>query len=77
MKFLESLGTVVQLKQLKMYSGGLDTRNDSDGEFSVAWADDFLQVMFHVATMMTGCEPLDKKRHIGNDFVHVVYLVRQ
>lgn len=34
-----------------------------------------LAVMFHVATLMPHNDPscLNKKRHIGNDFVTIVY----
>ena len=43
---------------------------------SVFWEGDFLQVVFHVTTLMP--KPQDqslqnKKRHIGNDYVNIIY----
>jgi hypothetical protein len=60
------------------YTGGLDRNSvDQDGEFALRWSDDVTQVMFHVVTFMPN-NPSDqhftnKKRHIGNDYVHIVW----
>eukprot|EP00742_Colponemidia_sp_Colp-10_P008317 GILJ01009000.1.p1 GENE.GILJ01009000.1~~GILJ01009000.1.p1 ORF type:complete len:1747 (-),score=226.90 GILJ01009000.1:122-5362(-) len=81
LRFLHSIGQVVRLKDcIDMYTGGLDRKNDSDGEFSIYFKDPFSQVMFHVATLMPGrTHAADirglqkKKRYIGNDFVSIIY----
>jgi len=80
LKFLRNLGKTIQLKNLKIgeYTGGLDRHSvDQDGEFALRWNDDVTQVMFHVVTFMPNI-PSDphftnKKRHIGNDYVHIVW----
>ncbi|XP_048871458.1 tuberin isoform X1 [Brienomyrus brachyistius] len=78
-QFLTGLGRLIHLKDCdpdQIYLGGLDQYGD-DGEFTYCWHDDIMQAIFHIATLMPtresdkGC--CNKKRHIGNDFVMVVY----
>jgi hypothetical protein len=75
-RFLEGLGRLVNLRgQLDVYAGGLDP--DEDGEYAYAWWDDIGQILYHTATMMP-TKPDDsqcnnKKRHIGNDYVRIVW----
>ncbi|CAG8567712.1 8513_t:CDS:1 [Dentiscutata erythropus] len=77
--FLNNLGTLVRLKNCKhVYTGGLDTEYDSDGKYAYYWEDDITQVIFHCATLMPTDLERDpqcslKKRHIGNDYVTIVY----
>ncbi|CAG8495580.1 25622_t:CDS:2 [Gigaspora margarita] len=77
--FLNNLGTLVRLKNCKhVYTGGLDTDYDSDGKYAYYWEDDITQVIFHCATLMPTDLERDpqcslKKRHIGNDYVTIVY----
>ncbi|KAF4315897.1 hypothetical protein BBO99_00003190 [Phytophthora kernoviae] len=86
LRFLRGLGTFTKLEGLPGYTGGLDISNNSDGKFGLIYKDEYAQVMFHVATMMipestrpTGeifsgtFASMKKKRHIGNDFVQVVF----
>ncbi|KAG6610000.1 ATPase WRNIP1 [Phytophthora cinnamomi] len=67
-------------------TGGLDTASNSDGKFGLVYKDSCAQIMFHVATMMVpendrpagtpaigNFASMKKKRHIGNDFVHIVF----
>ena len=75
-RFLEGLGRLVNLGgQLDVYVGGLDP--DEDGEYAYAWWDDIGQILYHTATMMPTrlddphCN--NKKRHIGNDYVRIVW----
>uniref|UniRef100_A0A8K9V8C1 Tuberin n=1 Tax=Oncorhynchus mykiss TaxID=8022 RepID=A0A8K9V8C1_ONCMY len=77
--FLTGLGKLIHLKDCdpdQIFLGGLDQYGD-DGEFTYCWHDDIMQAIFHIATLMPnrdsdkGC--CNKKRHIGNDFVMVVY----
>jgi hypothetical protein len=77
LKFLKLLGHKVRLKGFQSFSGGLDTRGDLTGEFSVfsKWQD--YEVMFHVSTMLP-CDQTDKqfvqrKRHLGNDVCLLIY----
>ncbi|KAL1410912.1 Tuberous sclerosis 2-like protein [Vanrija albida] len=76
--FLAGLGRVIKLKgQVDVYTGGLDTHNDTDGEYAYAWWDDLAQTVFHAPTLMPNVEHLpeytNKKRLVGNDFVKIVY----
>jgi len=59
-----------------VYLGGLD-RSGTDGQCAYFYQDEIMQVIFHVATLMP-TNPEDphcsnKKLHIGNDFVTVIY----
>ncbi|KAF9181725.1 Tuberous sclerosis 2-like protein [Haplosporangium sp. Z 767] len=76
-KFLTGLGSLVRLKGAKIYAGGLDLEMDLDGEYAYSHQDEITQMIFHVATMMPN-HPHDlnfdfKKRHIGNDWVTIVF----
>ncbi|KAF9920789.1 Tuberous sclerosis 2-like protein [Linnemannia zychae] len=76
-KFLAGLGSLVRLKNAKIYAGGLDLEMDLDGEYAYSYQDEITQMIFHVATMMPNY-PHDvnfdsKKRHIGNDWVTIVF----
>ena len=79
-KFLSLLGDFVDLKGCKdVYTGGLDTSSECiDGEKALWWADnDTNQIIFHTTTLMPNRENDDKrtfkKRHIGNDYVVIVW----
>jgi len=78
-QFLHGLGSLLSLKDIdkqETFTGGLDHK-DGDGDFAYVWEDDVMQVTFHVATLMPSHEKdpkaNKKKRHIGNDFVAIVY----
>eukprot|EP01134_Creolimax_fragrantissima_P000767 CFRG0767T1 len=75
MKFLQKLGTLIRLEKSELYTGGLDREENADGEYTYHWQDDITEVVFHVATLMPCSQAMcvDKKRHIGNDFVTIVY----
>uniref|UniRef100_A0A1Q3F6E4 Putative tuberin n=1 Tax=Culex tarsalis TaxID=7177 RepID=A0A1Q3F6E4_CULTA len=77
-KFLRKLGTLVAIKEAKEQNFFIDLEcNGKDGNFTYIWQDDIVQVTFHVATLMPNhrhdpnCN--EKKKHIGNDFVSIVY----
>ncbi|KAL1777940.1 tuberous sclerosis 2 [Sigmodon hispidus] len=59
-----------------MYLGGLDVCGE-DGQFTYCWHDDIIQAVFHIATLMPTKDVdkhrCDKKRHLGNDFVSIIY----
>jgi len=53
LKFLDKIGVLVRLKDNRdIYTGGLDTENDMDGEYARCWSSKLTQVIFHVTTMM-------------------------
>ncbi|KAM6299277.1 tuberin [Aegotheles albertisi] len=78
-EFLTGLGKLIELKDCqpdKIYLGGLDVCGE-DGQFTYCWHDDIMQAIFHIATLMP-TKDLDKyrcnkKRHLGNDFVSIIY----
>ncbi|KAJ2997153.1 Tuberous sclerosis 2-like protein [Globomyces sp. JEL0801] len=79
--FLSSLGNFIPLcNNRDIYTGGLDTSPDTiDGPNALCYIPDerMSQVIFHVTTIMPN-NPNDllrtaKKRHIGNDFVTIVW----
>lgn len=75
--FVDGLGDLITLKGTDTNTGGLDSENNFDGEFAFFWSDRITQIIFHVTTMMpiTEGDPqcTMKKRHIGNDFVNIVF----
>ena len=53
--FLERLGDVIPLQECKArgyFTAGLDCINGSDGEYSLLWRQPYLQIHYHVATLM-------------------------
>ncbi|KAM5227476.1 tuberin isoform 6-T6 [Ctenodactylus gundi] len=78
-EFLTGLGRLIELKDCqpdKVYLGGLDVCGE-DGQFTYCWHDDIMQAVFHIATLMPTKDGdkhrCDKKRHLGNDFVSIIY----
>ncbi|KAL5291508.1 TSC2 family protein [Megaselia abdita] len=76
--FLKNLGTLVSLKNAKENNLFINLEtNGADGLFTYVWMDDIMQVIFHVATLMPTKESdpkcNEKKKHIGNDYVSIVY----
>ncbi|XP_019062528.1 tuberin isoform X4 [Fukomys damarensis] len=78
-EFLTGLGRLIELKDCqpdKVYLGGLDVCGE-DGQFTYCWHDDIMQAVFHIATLMPTKDMdkhrCDKKRHLGNDFVSIIY----
>jgi len=75
--FLEKLGKKIKLSTHQGFMGGLSS--DRDGEATIYSCKNInCEVIFHVATMMPMGNKDDvhfvsKKRHIGNDFVNIVW----
>ncbi|KAK6169153.1 hypothetical protein SNE40_020258 [Patella caerulea] len=78
-RLVEQLGQLICLRDVnpdQVYTGGLAS-NGEDGQFAYSWQDDAMQVIFHIATLMPNknsdpnCN--SKKRHIGNDYVTIIY----
>ncbi|XXQ34760.1 Rap-GAP domain-containing protein [Plasmodiophora brassicae] len=77
-RFLRSLGRFIPLRGSSCYSGGLDRTSDDDGCVALIWNDCLTRICFHVATLMPNYPEQfphgeNKKRHIGNDYVNIVY----
>jgi tuberous sclerosis protein 2 len=75
-RFLEGIGRLINLReQGDVYAGGLNP--DEDGEYAYAWWDDIGQILYHTATMMPSHledeYSINKKRHIGNDYVRIIW----
>ncbi|KRZ69545.1 Rap1 GTPase-activating protein 1 [Trichinella papuae] len=62
-EFLEFIGEKVQLRNFKGFRGGLDTIGE--------------EIMFHVSTLLPytvgDAQQLQRKRHIGNDIVAIIF----
>jgi hypothetical protein len=79
--FLSLLGKLFALKDARhVYTGGLDTSPEQlDGQYGLMHIYDrrMEQIIFHVTTMMPTKEHdtlcTGKKRHIGNDYVSIVW----
>lgn len=74
--FLSGLGTKVPLRGAQFNTQGLHP--DIDGEATFAWRDRVTEMVYHVATMMPtdfDDDPtcINKKRHIGNDYVNIIF----
>ncbi|KAM4877354.1 GTPase-activating Rap/Ran-GAP domain-like protein 3 [Thomomys bottae] len=76
-KFLALLGDTITLKGWTGYRGGLDTKNDTTGVNSVYTVYQGHEIMFHVSTMLPyskeNKQQVERKRHIGNDIVTIVF----
>lgn len=75
--FICGLGDLVRLQGTDINTGGLDREQDLDGEFMYFWKDRTTEIAFHITTMMPTLEQdpqcTMKKRHVGNDFVNIVF----
>lgn len=75
-ELLNTLGTVVPLKDKIGYLGGLDNVADRTGTHSVCTEYCNNTIMFHVATMIPSDDTetsISQKRHIGNDVVVIIF----
>jgi RAP1 GTPase activating protein 1 len=75
--FLDFLGEKVKLKGYKGYNGGLDVHENTTGTHSYATKHEGFEIMFHVSTLLPHSainrQQLERKRHIGNDVVVIVF----
>ncbi len=78
--FLGHLGAKIKLKGWSKYRGGLNVQNNETGEESVYTEWNGFEVMFHVSTLLpfnkADKQQLERKRHLGNDVVIVVFRER-
>ncbi|XP_066547636.1 rap1 GTPase-activating protein 1 isoform X10 [Amia ocellicauda] len=76
-EFLELLGHKIDLHDFKGFRGGLDVTHGQTGTESVYHNFRNKEIMFHVSTKLPYTEgdtqQLQRKRHIGNDIVAIVF----
>uniref|UniRef100_A0A8C1N0D6 GTPase-activating Rap/Ran-GAP domain-like protein 3 n=1 Tax=Cyprinus carpio TaxID=7962 RepID=A0A8C1N0D6_CYPCA len=76
-RFLNLLGDSICLQGWAGYRGGLDTKNDTTGINSIYTVYQGHELMFHVSTMLPyskeNKQQVERKRHIGNDIVTIVF----
>ncbi|XP_056244222.1 rap1 GTPase-activating protein 1 isoform X8 [Seriola aureovittata] len=76
-EFLEFLGQKIELHDFKGFRGGLDVTHGQTGIESVYTNFHNKEIMFHVSTKLPYTEgdsqQLQRKRHIGNDIVAIVF----
>ena len=75
---IEELGTLRRLKDATFNTQGLDRIDDADGQHAVVWNNDVTELVYHITTLMPNNEDVslntaNKKRHIGNDFVNIIF----
>eukprot|EP01135_Chromosphaera_perkinsii_P007102 Nk52_evm1s696 gene=Nk52_evmTU1s696 len=73
--FLDLIATKIRLKGFSQFRGGLDVKSDTTGEYSYFTEFKENSIMFHVSTLLpfTNGQQLERKRHIGNDIVVVIF----
>ena len=77
-EFLDGLGTLVKLQGASFNTQGLDKEYGTDGLYTVCWRDRVSEIVFHVTTQMptdleNDARCINKKRHIGNDYVSIIF----
>ncbi|XP_072036397.1 rap1 GTPase-activating protein 1-like isoform X2 [Amphiura filiformis] len=76
-EFLDLLAEKVELQDFKGFRGGLDVQHGQTGEHSLYTKYDNHEIMFHVSTLLPytdgDTQQLQRKRHIGNDIVAIVF----
>ncbi|XP_036386245.1 rap1 GTPase-activating protein 1 isoform X1 [Megalops cyprinoides] len=76
-EFLEFLGEKIELHDFKGFRGGLDVTHGQTGTESIYHNFHGKEIMFHVSTKLPYTEgdsqQLQRKRHIGNDIVAIVF----
>ena len=79
-EFLNILGEKIKLKDHKGYRGGLDIQNGHTGDVAIYDVFQDREIMFHVSTLLPytngDSQQLQRKRHIGNDIVAIVFQER-
>jgi len=75
-RFVDNLGKKVDIATHRGFNGKMDKKGQH-GKHFIYFGDNDVEVAFHVATRMptsdSDVQQLNKKKHIGNDFVHVVW----
>ncbi|XP_056294526.1 rap1 GTPase-activating protein 1 isoform X3 [Pseudoliparis swirei] len=76
-EFFEFLGHKIELHDFRGFRGGLDVTHGQTGTESIYTSFHNKEIMFHVSTKLPYTEgdsqQLQRKRHIGNDIVAIVF----
>lgn len=76
-EFLEWMGEKIKLKGYKGYRGGLDVVHNTTGIYSYKTHFEGFDIMYHVSTELPhdpdNPQQVERKRHIGNDVVVIVF----
>ncbi|GAM26221.1 hypothetical protein SAMD00019534_093960, partial [Acytostelium subglobosum LB1] len=76
-EFIDFLGDRVQLNGWGNFRAGLDVRSGTTGTHSIYQRWNNNEIMFHVSTLLPfnvkDKQQLERKRHIGNDIVVIVF----
>jgi len=76
-EFLALLGERINLKYWNNYRAGLDVEHGTTGQCSQYTRYEDAEVMFHVSTLLPyshyNPQQLERKRHLGNDIVVLIY----
>ncbi|XP_071802131.1 GTPase-activating Rap/Ran-GAP domain-like protein 3 isoform X2 [Asterias amurensis] len=77
LNFVQLLGGRIKLKNWDKFNGGLDVKNNTTGLEAVYTMYEGHEIMFHVSTMLPyskdNKQQVERKRHIGNDIVTIVF----
>ncbi|XP_010209835.1 PREDICTED: rap1 GTPase-activating protein 1 [Tinamus guttatus] len=77
LEFLDFLGERIQLQDFRGFRGGLDVTRGQTGTESIYTNFRGKEIMFHVSTKLPFTEgdsqQLQRKRHIGNDIVAIIF----
>ncbi|XP_050674373.1 GTPase-activating Rap/Ran-GAP domain-like protein 3 [Leptidea sinapis] len=76
-RFISLLGDRIRLRGWNRFRGGLDVKGDMTGSHSIYTMHQGHEIMFHVSTMLPiskdNKQQLERKRHIGNDIVNIIF----
>jgi len=76
-EFLKQLGNKTEMKGFTGFAGGLDVKHNSTGTHSVYTKFKDFEIMYHVSTLLPfqveDKQRVERKRHIGNDIVVVIF----
>ncbi|XP_006818781.1 GTPase-activating Rap/Ran-GAP domain-like protein 3 [Saccoglossus kowalevskii] len=77
LKFVSLLGDRISLKGWDRFNAGLDVKSNTTGTKSIYTIYEGHEIMFHVSTMLPyskdNKQQVERKRHIGNDIVTIVF----
>lgn len=77
LNFLIGLGWPIDPSTHSGYTGGLDLKNLNCGPCVLYYSDFLYQIIFHVSNLLPldppGSQQISRKRHIGNDHIHIIW----
>ncbi|EGG24522.1 RapGAP/RanGAP domain-containing protein [Cavenderia fasciculata] len=76
-EFLDILGGRIKLEGWTNYRAGLDVKSNTTGTESIYQLYQDFEIMYHVSTLLphsiVDSQQVEKKRHIGNDIVVIIF----